>query len=383
MGNERLKLNAQIYDEASVWFVDFRAGDVDDGGRRQFNAWLRRSPDHVRAYLEVAAIWNEGPALDPRRKFADEDLIALSLTEDNVVRMETSGARVSQAAPSHPPAARGRRVTYAIAATFILALAGAMGWLYSQRGTYSTGVGEQHSIALLDGSTIDLNSRSRLRVRFTEDERTVELLAGQALFRVAKDKAARPFVVRSEGTRVRAVGTQFDVYRKRAGTVITVVEGRVAVLSASRRLAEQAGERVEPHASASRTLQVDERAGAVDTNLNPRDAASGSGPIYVSAGEQLMVTPTAQPLPAPANVAAATAWTHRQLVFYSASLAEVAEEFNRYNKRQLIIEHDVLDDLHISGVFSSSNPDSLVNFLRSRREISVTESSNEIRISRQ
>ena len=58
----------------------------------------------------------------------------------------------------------------------------------------------------------------------------VELVEGQALFRVAKDHA-RPFVVQTAGIRVRAVGTQFDVYRKASGTQVTVVEGRVAVFA--------------------------------------------------------------------------------------------------------------------------------------------------------
>ncbi len=82
--------------------------------------------------------------------------------------------------------------------------------------TYATGIGEQRSIVLADGSTVDLNSRSKIRIRFSSERRGVELIEGQALFKVAKDHA-RPFVVDSDGTRVRAVGTQFDVYRKRRG----------------------------------------------------------------------------------------------------------------------------------------------------------------------
>jgi transmembrane sensor len=42
-------------------------------------------------------------------------------------------------------------------------------------------------------STMDLNSASQVRVRFSAHERNVELLKGQALFRVVKDPA-RPFV---------------------------------------------------------------------------------------------------------------------------------------------------------------------------------------------
>ena len=100
---------------------------------------------------------------------------------------------------------------FAVAASVILALFGA--WAWGQRHTYSTGIGEQRSLALEDGSSIKLNAMSRIRVRFTATRRDIELIEGQAFFRVAKDKT-RPFIVESKGTQVRAVGTEFDVYRR-------------------------------------------------------------------------------------------------------------------------------------------------------------------------
>src|SRR5258705_86287 len=106
-----------------------------------------------------------------------------------------------------------------------------MSWVqFSGQPTYTTDVGEQRSLRLVDGSTVILNSRSRLHVAFTETARPLEVRQGQALFHVAKN-SARPFIVRSDGTVVRAVGTQFDVNRNRSGTIVTVVEGRVAVYS--------------------------------------------------------------------------------------------------------------------------------------------------------
>jgi transmembrane sensor len=83
-----------------------------------------------------------------------------------------------------------------------------------------------------------------------------------------------------------------------------------------------------------------------------------------------------------ANLAAATAWTQHQLVFESATLADVAEEINRYNARQLVIDDAGLNDFHISGVFSSTDPASLVRFLRTRRDIIVNESGDVIHVNR-
>src|SRR5690606_1132157 len=149
---------------------------------------------------------------------------ARASTTENVIALTPA----AQPAPSEKK--RGRRTSLlALAASILLMLtAAATTWLYLQRGVYSTAIGEHRSLALADGSTVDLNSRTRIRVRYDERERRIELVEGQALFGVAKD-AARPFVVESNGTRIRAVGTQFDVYKRRSGTRVTVIEGTVAV----------------------------------------------------------------------------------------------------------------------------------------------------------
>lgn len=327
------KFNAQVCQEACEWLVEFRVSDPDEATRKAFHAWLRESPAHMGAYLEAAAIWSEGAAVDSNEKWAVDALIAQAAEDpDNVVSFQSEPlptARRGIAKVRHP-----RWIAAAAAVVLTAFTAGIMAWL-NHAPRYSTGIGEQRSIVFPDGSTVNLNSRSSIRVRYSREERAVDLLQGQALFSVAKD-AARPFVVSSDSTQVRAVGTQFDVYKKHGGTVVTVVEGKVAVLD---------------HA------QPD---------------------IFVSAGEQLtvernIVERNSVPRPEPTNPVLATAWTQRQLVFESTPLAEVAEEFNRYNERQLQIRDSALNTLEIDGVFSSTDPASLIRFLRARRGVQVTE----------
>jgi transmembrane sensor len=363
-------LNAQIYAEASDWFVDFRVGDVDSATCRNFNAWLRKSPENVRAYVEIAAIWNEGVSLDAQRRFSVEDLIACAKADPvNVVPLEIAehlGREASGVADAGPlrqragdaaprSAVRSKRLRFVAAAAMICVVVMLAWYQVGHDPTYATDVGEQRSLALADGSTVELNSRSRIRLRFTPEQRTVELVEGQALFHVAKD-AARPFVVDSNGVRVRAVGTQFDVYRRKTATTVTVVEGRVAVLE-----------------------NTSDASDAPDSTAGPRLRPQSPPGVLLSAGEQLIVTPHAQNAPTRANIAAATAWTQRRIVFESASLADAAEEFNRYNTRQIVVR-GIAPEFRINGVFSSTDPASLVRFLRARTNFNIHETDRQIEI---
>jgi|SRR6266853_534137 len=363
MQRPRTKLNTQIYEEASAWFVESRAGDLDEAGRHEFDAWLRKSPEHLSAYLEVAAIWNEGSALHAEQKWDLEQLIAEALSDpDNVVALETqgpppAGGQGEQTTSSSHGKRRMLRLA-AAAAVVTIAAGGALWW---ERNVYATGTGEQRSLVLADGSTVELNARSKIRVAFRSDERDVELLAGQALFHVAKDQA-RPFLVKAGNTQVRAVGTAFDVYKKPSETVVTVLEGRVAILS---------------DVGASSSLH-----NAADMGKPAGPGSAGPEPTLVYAGEQVTVTAQVTRKTDHPNVAGATAWTQRQLIFEGATLSDVAEEFNRYNERRLVIEDPDLYGFHISGVFSSTDPQSLIRFLRGRPGVQVTETDSEIRVAK-
>src|SRR5271155_3337689 len=82
------KLNRQILEEASEWFVDFRVGDIDATARERFDEWLRRSPEHIRAYMEIAKTYVELPALKIAGSLDLDALIAYARSGENVVRFD-------------------------------------------------------------------------------------------------------------------------------------------------------------------------------------------------------------------------------------------------------------------------------------------------------
>src|SRR5271155_194288 len=401
------KLNRQILEEASEWFVDFRVGDIDAAARERFDEWLRRSPEHIRAYWEIAKIYVDLPSSSDAGKLDIGALIASARTDGNVVPFKA-------AAPSEPRAmveptpraarairAHSWRSRFAAAAACALAttLLTALWWHSERYPLYTTDVGERRSLTLPDGSTVDLNARSSIRIEFSTTERHVELLDGQALFQVAKDKQ-RPFTVGSGDATVRAVGTQFDVYRKSSGTTVTVLEGRVAVYAnvreshdsgARNAVAPAEGRATPPAPSALGASQTDSRPrtsnpyGAAPTLPTPPAGltdTSGEAAVFLSAGEQVTVTPQAIPEPQHADLTATTAWMQRRRTFDGAKLSDVVAEFNRYNRRPLVIEGKELSDFHVSGVYSSTDPSSLVRFLREQPGIRITETDTEVRIAR-
>jgi transmembrane sensor len=93
------------------------------------------------------------------------------------------------------------------------------------------------------------------------------------------------------------------------------------------------------------------------------------------------VTPEQVALPQRADVAATTAWMERRLIFDGARLSDVVQEFNRDHRPQLIVEGSQLSDFRVSGVYSSSDPSSLIRFLRDQPGLKITDGDNEIRIS--
>lgn len=352
MNSRSKRLNAQIREQASEWLVCFSEGEVDANARAAFTRWLRTSPEHVWAYLRVSAFWHDAELIDKATRGDIDALVERALSENNVVSLHEAGH-----APAPSAIAERRAISFprwAIAAALMIVCIGSLFAVMQFHGgqSYATGIGELRTVTLADGSKVELNARSSINVRFSDSRRYIELVEGQVLFSVAKDPA-RPFIVRSGSTDVKAVGTQFDVNRQPTGTVVTVFEGRVAV-------SQHASEHV---TTAPVTAEVP--------------------PVMLSPGDQVTATTRTITPAKKANLAAATAWTEGLLMFDSAPLSEVVREFNRHNLKPMMIMDARLEDVRISGIFPASGAERLTSFLRERFGIAVQESADAIRLSTQ
>jgi transmembrane sensor len=360
------KPNAQILEEASTWFVELSEGEVSASAREEFTTWLRASPEHVRAFLQISAVWEDAPLLGKRGSLDIEALLAAARSESNVVSLGVTGpARAAKESKRRMDRRARRAVPFALAAGILAVAVGTGLWVRWGRGMYSTGIGETRWVSLADGSTIELNAESRIRVRLTRTERDVDLLQGQALFQVDKNPA-RPFVVHSGPAQITDVGTEFDVYRRDSDTVVTVIEGRVAV-----RTAPTSGPMRSPAPRGGTQLF------SVAPPVHPDAHVLG---MVIAAGEQVDLSPHALPQPTHIDVAAATAWTRQTLVFASAPLSEVVVQYNLYHEKPLVIEDPSLASYHVSGVFSATDSTALVAFLRTQPTLAIQETDEEIDI---
>lgn len=328
---------------------------MDAAAQRRFLEWLRESPTHVAAYLEIVRVEHDLQTAARNWAGAFRPLEADGLAApSNIIPLPQMTQPAIAPEKTRPKSKTLRGWLVAAAASIALVgvsivLATADGQRFGLPKTYSTAHAEQGSWPLPDGSMLHLNSDSIVTVRFSEAERVVTLERGQAMFQVAKDHGRR-FRVAAGDTQVIAIGTLFDVYRRPFGTEVVVVEGRVAVLRG-------------PAPRNSPTLELP-------------DATS------LRAGEQVVVRSDRPNVPQimRADLRRARAWTQREIVLEAAPLADVVADFNRYSRIPIEIDGDDLKAIQISGVFGAYDVESLLDFVRHMDGVRVEETSSRIRI---
>jgi transmembrane sensor len=179
------------------------------------------------------------------------------------------------------------------------------------------------------------------------------LTSGQANFEVAHepDRAFRVFAGAAE---VIAIGTKFDVRLKDDATVVTMIEGRIAVGPSS-----MSGER-------SATSGEEQPARFIE--LGP--------------DQQIRLVPGEWPPEVLAvDAQRDTAWMRRQIVFDHEPLKTVAAEFNRYAQKPIAITTPTLQNLQISGTFATDDIEAFIAFLRHLKGVRVEVTATQIRVS--
>ncbi|NID16399.1 FecR family protein [Luteibacter yeojuensis] len=298
-------LERQIEHTAADWWARLRDPGLPEPALLQWSEWLEADPRHADAFERASALAEAAAAMDTasRRDFVNR------FAPRRIVR------RV-------PP-----RFALALAAGVALVVLGAGLFLAVRPG--SSGAPRQYvseraghrDIDLPDGSRIELGGATSVTARYGRDERTIDLEAGEAFFRVAH--APRPFIVNAGPLRIRDLGTAFNVRRTGDRVTVAVTEGRVRV--------------------------------------SPLAAQGDAATVELGAGREVSFDPETQAMRIlDVDPATATAWRGHRLEFVNEPLSSVVENVNRYSSRPLRLADPALGRLTFTGTVQVDTIDSWV-----------------------
>ena len=283
--------------EAAVWIARLHGPDRTQAVESGWRDWFNAHPNHAAAWELVTDKWNKSHA------------IPVGLV--------------------HPPVRVRRRRFWRQPVLLAIAVALAAGGVlvgtlllvkgFFGRGLVTTSIGEQKTINLQDGTRIELNTNTRLVVKYDTSKRVVELKSGEAYFSAAHE--GRPFIVTAGDCKVIAMGTSFTVRRDQSieATTVTLIEGRLAV-------APVAAPDVLPQG------QIPEV-------------------TVLTAGQRLRIRQdTANTVDAP-SIEGVTGWMRGQLIFDHTPLTEAVEELNRYSATHLSVRSPTAVSVLVSGTF--------------------------------
>lgn len=220
----------EALEQAAEWFAALRSSPQPEKERRLWQAWLDQREEHRIAWRYVEDV---SERFAPVREAAAEHATVQAL---KTVRLRHR---------------RRRQVLGGLAA----ACGGWLAWSGWQHtplrrltlaalAEHRTSTGEVREISLPDGTRVWLNTASAVNVRYSEDLRLLELVAGEILIETAPDAARRRFVVQAGDSRMMALGTRFTVALGGDASYLAVYDGRVALEAGSHRQIVGAGEQL-------------------------------------------------------------------------------------------------------------------------------------------
>jgi transmembrane sensor len=307
--------------QAAEWVARTDGVEPSAEVQRALEDWLALDARHLGAYLKANAVMARvgrlGPALRPGRLvFLHSSLFA----RRRVVLVGAIAASIA--------------AVVFISNTY---------WWNTPSTIYTTDVGKSRIVALTDGSSVTMNTNTKIVVRYSDNERSVTLEQGEALFTVAKNKE-RPFVVDTGDISVRAVGTRFTVRALPNNPVdVLVAEGIVCV----------------------------------DRQSTPLIAALRANSHAVISGSRIAID-TVSPLEISQNLA----WRDGRIFFRHQTLAAAALEFARYNKTDIVIDDPAIARLTVTGAYVADDPIGFARAVALAFDLDAVAGSNEVRLAR-
>ncbi len=323
--------SSSIRERAAEWFLRLHAHDLNVAERFAYLQWLKASPVHIGETLLICRLYSILYPMKTERLFSNQ--------EDEVTNVIDLSTREPAVAAVRERSGWYVRAFAVVVAVAVVIFSGTLARRYWLEPTIDTQAGEWHSLTLDDGSSVSVGPRTQLQDEFGKSQRLLLLTRGEALFQVAKDPA-RPFIVDAGRAVIRATGTRFAVERRQHDVVVTVEEGTVLV----------------------------------------GNGVAGANAVSLTAAEQVTVSDTWPPAIEHVNAASELAWANRRLVFERDTIAAAAEQFNRRNSVQIVVDPALASE-QVRGGFHADDPVSFAESLAgSRKDIVVRREGDVIRL---
>lgn len=302
-----------LTEEAVEWFVRLQDENCDDNDWVLFSEWVAQSEAHSQAYEQVQTLWH---SLDSLKTIDIPDLAK---------------------ARRKPPPSRLQTITNVSALSLLLAVSA--GLYYEQQLEfihYSTSQNQRRTITLEDGSQIDMNANTRIKVKLSLLQRNIHLEHGEALFDVSHEWL-RSFTVHTEKLEILDIGTRFNVLQRKKSVEVAVLEGEVQINDG------QNIEDVSIRAGYSRHYYYDSSLSPV-ANIQPQ---------------------------------VVTAWLGGNLIFDHTPLKKVVKEIERYHQIKFVFSDSVLAKETLSGTFKVADLSGFLLALKSMLPIEVQQQENQ------
>lgn len=309
----------KVEQEALDWFTRLQDIEATEADWRAFTDWVAASPNHGAAYDALERLW------------VDLDAVEVAVEPSFITPM---------ANPANDDARPRRRRGWlypAAGAVAAVALAVALWPHLTDQGDLYRTTDQPLTVRLADGSNVQLNRHSEMRVRLARASRHIVLADGEAAFDVAHD-AARPFVVEAAGREVRVLGTAFDIVSHDDAFSVEVERGVVAVT-----------------------------------------ARSSTAPVRLTAGGRVRQVGDAAAQVDAVDPGAIAAWRSGVLVYRAATMAEVGRDLSRYFGKPVIVSASARD-LRFTGALRIADEKTMLAQLRDFAPVTIQAGPAEVRL---
>lgn len=237
---------------------------------------------------------------------------------------------------------------YAAIIIFALMIGGFVGhYLYQYHSTSKNIVsiysptGSKSFVTLPDGSQVWLNSGSSIAYYgdFGKKERHVTI-NGEGYFSVTKDKE-HPFIVTSEGTSIKVLGTKFDMkaYKGDPCKRITLVEGSLCV----------------SHQGEERIIKPNQQALILDKGIHIKDVPAKEYSSWIKEArpeQNLVATAHDKQLP---SMIVPTQQSRTSLLFDNEPLSQIVKDLGRTFNVKILIEGNIADEVFYGDFRNGEN----------------------------